>query len=199
MTEEFLDENTKKAMEGISQSYKQIQELAKSSIPKIDHELFKPSVDLVNVFSNQIQLSDKFKELYKDNKMPKLVDLEQPHIDFSKIQSNFELPEDFVPIESVMVQLQTEMNDSLKKIVDNTSVLTQMMEISQSTSEDTKEQTIILHNILDILSSKSEEEAKSKFAKVIESISKLGEHANNFSTLINLANVFYQGFVNKQP
>lgn len=178
MDEKFMSEDLKKTLGYINRTAKPAQDAANKYLSKID---------LSHIYSTQKQISEQVKEVLKENYVSPFTSMEVK--DFNPFHSYTppELPEDLVPSDSIMIELQTEMNNSLKEIADNTSVLKQIMDIAQDSALDQKEQKIVLHSILEIAEAKDKQEADAKFKKAMITIGEYAEVANSLASMTTLA------------
>lgn len=114
-----------------------------------------------------------------------LYDLPNP-TDFIK-QNDFLKDIEFVPNPTYdLIEKQEEANKLLNRIVDNTSVLKELVEINRETQLNTEELTYVMRAIYAVAKADNKEEADNLFAKGLKVINESGEAAGNIASLTSL-------------
>ena len=85
-----------------------------------------------------------------------------------------------------LIEKQEEANGLLNKIVENTSVLKELVEINRETQLDTEELTYVMRAIYEVAKANNKEEADTIFAKALKVINESGEAAGNMASLTSL-------------
>ncbi len=85
-----------------------------------------------------------------------------------------------------LIEIQEESNKLLGKIVDNTSVLKDLVEINRQTQLNTEELKDVLGAIYEVSKANNKDEADSIFKKALTAINTSGETADNIVRLSNL-------------
>lgn len=85
-----------------------------------------------------------------------------------------------------LIEIQEESNKLLGKIVDNTSVLKELVEINRQTQLDTEELKDVLGAIYEVSKAKNKNEADNIFKKALNAINTSGETIDNIARLVNL-------------
>ena len=85
-----------------------------------------------------------------------------------------------------LIEKQEEANELLNKIVENTSVLKELVEINRETQLNTEELTYVMRAILEVAKADNKKEADTLFAKALKVINDSGEAAGNMASLTSL-------------
>lgn len=85
-----------------------------------------------------------------------------------------------------LIEIQEESNKLLGKIVDNTSVLKELVEINRKTQLNTEELKDVLAAIHEVSKAKNKDEADNIFKKALNTINASGETVENIARLVNL-------------
>lgn len=85
-----------------------------------------------------------------------------------------------------LIEKQEEANKLLGHIVENTSVLKELVEINRETQLNTEELTYVMRAIYDVAKAKDKEEADTFLKKAIKTINESGEAAGNIANLISI-------------
>lgn len=85
-----------------------------------------------------------------------------------------------------LIEKQEEANELLNKIVENTSVLKELVEINRETQLNTEELTYVMRAILEVAKADNKKEADSLFARALKIINDSGEAAGNMASLTSL-------------
>lgn len=106
---------------------------------------------------------------------------------------NIELPStDYLNIELQpnptydLIEKQKEANDLLRQVVDNTSVLKDLVDINRKTQLNTEELTYVMKAIYEVARADSKDEADNLFKKALDVINASGEVASNITHLTSL-------------
>lgn len=90
-----------------------------------------------------------------------------------------------------LIEKQKEANEFLQQIVENTSVLKELVEINRNTQLSAEKLTELMMEINLVAQAKSKEEADNLFKKAINKINVSGETASNIASLVNLLSAIY--------
>lgn len=85
-----------------------------------------------------------------------------------------------------LIEKQKEANGLLNKIVENTSVLKELVEINRETQLNTEELTYVMRAILEVAKADNKKEADSLFERALKIINDSGEAAGNMASLTSL-------------
>lgn len=85
-----------------------------------------------------------------------------------------------------LIDKQKEANEMLEKIVENTSVLKELVEINRETQLKTEELTYVMRAIYDVAKADSKEEADTLFSIALKTINESGEAVGNITNLVSL-------------
>lgn len=85
-----------------------------------------------------------------------------------------------------LIEKQEEANELLNKIVENTSVLKELVEINRKTQLNTEELTYVMRAIYEVAKANNKEDADTFFAKALKVINESGEAAGNIASLTSL-------------
>lgn len=85
-----------------------------------------------------------------------------------------------------LIEKQEEANGLLNKIVENTSVLKELVEINRETQLNTEELTYVMRAILEVAKADNKKEADSLFTRALKVINDSGEAAGNMASLTSL-------------
>lgn len=85
-----------------------------------------------------------------------------------------------------LIEKQEEANGLLNKIVENTSILKELVEINRETQLKTEELTYVMRAIYEVAKANSKEESDTLFAEALKVINESGEAAGNIASLTSL-------------
>lgn len=116
----------------------------------------------------------------------KINEVIQSHTNFTEPKVNFDNYELPVNPTYELIEEQKEANKLLDRIVENTSVLKELVEINRETQLSTKELTYVMRAIYDISNAKNKKEADNLFKKAMDAINTSGESVENITRLASL-------------
>lgn len=94
-----------------------------------------------------------------------------------------------------LIENQKEANLLLSKIVENTSVLKDLVAINRETQLNTEELNYVMRAIYDVAKAKDSNEAKNLYAKAIKIINDAGDTASNVVNLTTLLTGIYSTLI----
>lgn len=111
-----------------------------------------------------------------------------PQMDLSQFDQTYNFP-DIGPIHNPaydLIEKQEEANAHLARIVENTSVLKELVEINRKTQLNSEELTYVMRAIYEVAKAEDEEEANTYFTQALKAINESGEAAGNIASLTSL-------------
>lgn len=111
-----------------------------------------------------------------------------PRMDLPQLEQTYNFP-DIEPLHNPtydLIEKQEEANALLSRIVENTSVLKELVEINRKTQLNTEELTYIMRAIYEVAKAEDKEEANTYFTQALKVINDSGEAAGNIANLISL-------------
>lgn len=111
-----------------------------------------------------------------------------PQMDFPQLDQTYNFP-DIKPIHNPtydLIEKQEEANALLSRIVENTSVLKELVEINRKTQLNTEELTYVMRAVYEVAKAGDKEEANTYFTQALKVINESGEAAGNIANLTSL-------------
>lgn len=111
-----------------------------------------------------------------------------PQMDFPQLDQTYNFP-DIKPIHNPtydLIEKQEEANALLSRIVENTSVLKELVEINRKTQLNTEELTYVMRAVYEVAKAGDKEEANNYFKQALKVINESGEAAGNIANLTSL-------------
>lgn len=133
--------------------------------------------------SDEINLAKLLGNLKFDDLKIKL-----PRMDFPQLDQTYNFP-DIKPIHNPtydLIEKQEEANALLSRIVENTSVLKELVEINRKTQLNTEELTYVMRAVYEVAKAGDKEEANTYFTQALKVINESGEAAGNIANLTSL-------------
>ncbi|MCY9007124.1 hypothetical protein [Peribacillus frigoritolerans] len=165
-------------------------------------EVFKVIQDNAKGLERMRNSSGIFKEAFEPSKLfesVKMAELAPPQIDTSYTQSLLDSIQqskaEAQQREAEEQQREAEYKESvlssLQGIEKNTALLTEMTSLLQTSNEKQDELFKLMVEILEIMKSKDQKEADTKFTAVTKKITAFADNANTLHSLINMAGTVY--------
>lgn len=111
-----------------------------------------------------------------------------PQMDLPQLDLTYDFP-DIEPIHNPtydLIEKQEEANILLSRIVENTSVLKELVDINRKTQLNTEELTYVMRAIYEVAKAGDKEEANTYFTHALKIINESGEAAGNIANLTSL-------------